>query len=472
MRVFLINPPSADGVEMVREGRCMQRRSAWGAVWPPISLASIAGILEINGFECRLRDCIVEQVDLNRLIKEALSFNPELMIVNTATGSIRFDLLAVDKLKSVLGNARIFVIGIHPTALPEECLKLGRGLDGVIRGEPEMVTLALAEAIRDRKDWKQVSGVSYREGLFFYHNALMPGVELDSLPFPSWHLVKRELYRMPIIDKPFLMIGTSRGCPFECEFCADWVYYGKKLRLKSPQKIVRELDWAKTKFGVSDFLFWAESFTLNQAWAMEVCRAIIDSGLKIRFVVNSRPDQVNLELLRKLKEAGCWMVGYGFESGSERMLKLMNKKSGLEDNKNAVRWSKEAGLAITAHFILGFPGETKESVEETINFALEEKIDFAQFYCAVPFPGSRLYERARKEGWIITDDFSKYEQNFCILSTPQLKAEELSRLRAEAYQRFYRSPKKILGFLRLAIALGGVKNLKALAEEFKEWMGS
>ena len=471
MRVFLVNPPAADGVEMVREGRCMQRRSAWGAVWPPISLATIASILIENGFECKIKDCIIEKINLVQLAEEVREYKPKLVIINTATGSIVSDLKTAEKIKQTVPEAMIFAIGIHPTALPEDTLKQGAGLDGIIRGEPEYTALCLAEQIRDRKDWKEVPGISFRNGLFFQHNPQPPPLNLDKIPFPSWELIKRELYLMPIIGKPFLMVGVSRGCPFDYIFCADATYYGKKLRLKSPQKVVRELDWAKTKFGIEDFLFWAESSTLNPNWTREVCEQIIRSGLKVRFVINSRPDQVSPELLKLLYQAGCWMIGYGLESGDDQILKLMNKKATVEDNRNAVRWAKQAGLAVTGHFVLGFPGETKESIEKTIRFALAEPVDFAQFYCAVPFPGSKLFEWAKQRGWITSWDWSRFEQNYCVLSTPQLSAEEVEKLRKEAFRRFYFSPQKMTGILKITLKYGGIKNLYKLAREFREWMG-
>ena len=470
MKIFLINPPAADGVQMVREGRCMQRRSAWGAVWPPISLATIAAVLEMNGYEVRLRDCIVEKIGIDDLIREAREFVPHFMVLNTATPSIKSDLNTVERLKKVLPGSLVFVIGIHPTALPEETIEMCRTLDGVIRGEPESVVLAIAELLRFSKDWKKAPGVSFKEGLLYYNTPCPAPLELDSLPFPAWHHIKRELYRMPIIGEPFLMVGVSRGCPFGCDFCADATYYGKKLRLKSPAKIAKEIDWVKTKFGIKDFLFWAESATLKPDWTMQVCDAIIDFGLKVRFVINSRPDHVNPTLLQKLRQAGCWMIGYGLESGSDKMLKLMGKNSTIESSRNAVRWAKEAGLAVTGHFVLGYPGETRETAAETIKFALEEPVDFAQFYCAVPFPGSALYERARKEGLITTTDWEKFEQNYCVISTPELNAQDLVRIRNEAYRKFYFSPKKMAGFWKLAWALGSVKNLRSLAREFKEWM--
>ncbi len=209
VRAFLINPPAADGVEMVREGRCMQRKSAWGAVWPPISLATTAAMLEQNGCECRIRDCIVEKICLADLLKEACEFRPELIIVNTATGSIKSDLESVNQLKKNVSSAKIFVIGIHPTALPEETISSCRELDGVIRGEPESVALALANLIRYRKDWKDAPGVSFQEGLLFYNNPCPPPLELDAIPFPAWHLINPELYRMPLLGTPFLMAGSA-----------------------------------------------------------------------------------------------------------------------------------------------------------------------------------------------------------------------------------------------------------------------
>jgi len=470
MKVLLINPPAADGVEMVREGRCMQRRSAWGAVWPPISLAGIAAMLELKGYDCRISDCIVEKINLEQLSKIAREFAPRMIIVNTATPSIKSDLAAVDRLKQVLPETRIFAIGIHPTALPEATIEMSRGLDGVIRGEPEAVALELAELIRYNRGWRQAPGIGYKDGLLFYNTIAPQPLALDSMPFPAWHLVKKEHYRMPMIGEPFLLIAVSRGCPFNCEFCADATYYGKKLRLKSPAKIVKEMDWCKTKFGVKDFLFWAESSTIKPDWTMEVADAVISSGLKVRFVINSRPDGVSPPLLQKLKAAGCWMIGYGLESGSDEMLKLMGKGLTVEQCRSAVTMAKQAGLAVTGHFVLGFPGETRESAGQTVKFAMEEPVDFAQFYCAVPFPGSKLYERARKQGMIVTDDWARFEQNFSVISTSTLSAEELAKIREEAYLKFYFAPAKMMNFARLAWNLGGFKNLRELSREFRGWM--
>jgi len=207
--------------------------------------------------------------------------------------------------------------------------------------------------------------------------------------------------------------------------------------------VVDELEYDQRQFGVSSFLFWSESFTLNRNFVIGVCDEIIKRELKVSFVVNSRVDHVDREVLSKLKKAGCWQVGFGIESASNKILKAMKKQVTLSQIKKAVELSKKAGLLVTGHFMLGFPGETKKEVLETIKLACKLPFDFAQFYCTVPFPGSDLYPLAKKKGWFKATDWSFFEQNFSVLNLPGLSARQVMDLRQFGYRKFYFRPKII-----------------------------
>ncbi len=470
MDVLLINPPAVQGVAMVREGRCMQRAGAWTAVWAPISLATIAAVLMNSGFKCHLADCIIEGLDTPQLLNRFSRLRPKLAVINTATPSIVSDLALAHDLKQAFPGLVTLAIGIHVSALPEASLALAPSLDAVVRAEPELTVREAAERLRQGLGLSGVAGLSLRLGDTIVHEPDREPADLERLPFPAWDLVPRDLYRMPLRDRPFLLVSTSRGCPYTCEFCADSTYYGKALRLKSPERIVKELAWIKTKFGITDFLFWAESFTLRRDWTLAVTNALIASGLKLDWVCNSRGDHATPEVLAKLKAAGCWMIGFGLESGSQKMLDLMGKRATVAEHRQAVLAAHAAGLMTTAHMVLGFPGETPETIQETIAFANSLPLDFVQFYCAVPFPGSELYRRAKAEGWIITDDWSRFEQNFSVLDLPDLKAAEVMAWRRKAYRSFYLRPGRILQAVRQNPTPSGLLKLWRMSTQFRDWI--
>jgi len=466
MRVHLINPPAAAGVDMVREGRCMQRAGAWTAVWPPISLATMAAVLRDHGFECRLSDCIIEHADLAELKRGVSGWKPDVAIINTATPSIEHDLAVADEIKSVAPGCVTAAIGIHVTALPEQSLAMSDGLDAVIMGEPELTGLDLARAVSGGRPLSGIAGLALRRG----RGEGRELADLDSLPFPAWDLARRELYTLPFSGRPFLMVGTSRGCPYHCRFCADPTYYGHKLRTRSPGGIVAEIKRDRDEFGVRDFLFWSESFTLKREWTRQVLEELIRADLGVRFVVNSRTDHVDPELLKLLRRAGCWMIGYGVESGSQRVLDLMGKKITVEDNVNAVRWAREAGLQVTAHMVIGYPGERAEDIEQTVRFACSQPIDFAQFYCAAPFPGSELFKEAGEKGWIEGSGWESFEQNLCALHAPGLSPQEIMEWRRRAYLRFYGRPSRMIKALVRDAGLRGGPRLARMLLEFRGWI--
>ena len=467
MRVLLLNPPAADGVRQVREGRCMQRAGAWTAVWTPISLATCAAVLRRRGHQVRLRDCIVEDLDFDRLAHIIAAFRPNLVVFNAVTPAIISDLSTARLAKSLDPSILCAAIGIHGTALPQETLELEPALDVAVRGEPEMTVAELAEG----GDLSAVAGVSWRADGAFTHNPDRPFLQdLDELPFPAWDLIQTDLYRMPFSGERFLLLGTGRGCPYQCAFCADRTYYGNRLRLRSPASVADEIERNTRDFGIRDFLFWSESFTLSRRFAAAVAVEIIRREMDIRWVCNSRVDHVDRELLELFRRAGCWMIGYGVESGVQRILDSVRKGATVEQARAAVAASHAAGLQVTGHCVLGFPGETRADILQTIRFARELDLDFAQFYCAVPFPGSQLYDEARSAGWIVSNDWSRFEQNFSVLTTPLLTAQEVMELRRAAYRRFYLRPNLIARTLKRTQSLQQFGRLAGAVKDFLTWV--
>ncbi len=471
MKVYLINPPAYQGIKIVREGRCMQRRGAWTAVWAPVSLAIIAAVLENEGFEVKLDDCIVNEIDFPQLQQELKRFKPDLIVINTATPSIVTDLKVASLAKKANPKCKTVVFGIHVTALPEESLKMEPALDCVVRGEPEITIKDIALAIRKKRGLEKIKGISFKKGKKIVHNPDRPPLEnLDKLPFPAWQHIKINRHLMPFKNTPFLLVATGRGCPYQCKFCADKTFYGMRLRLRSPKSVVDEIEWVGKKFGVKDFLFWSESFTINHQFAQSVAQEIIRRRLKVSWVCNSRVDTVDYPLLKKFAQAGCWMIGYGIESGEQKVLDMMEKGTTLKQAKRAVQDAHRAGLEVTGHCVIGYPGETRKTTQQTIEFAKNLDLDFVQFYCAVPFPGSDLFDLAKKENWITSEDWGFFEQNFSVLTTPNLKAEEVMELRRQAFNNFYLRPKIIWQTIKRIRSFGDLKQFFWMVKDFITWI--
>jgi radical SAM superfamily enzyme YgiQ (UPF0313 family) len=446
----------------------MQRAGAWTSVWPPLSLALTAAVLRRAGHQVRLNDCIVENLSREGLAESARNFKPDWCLFNSATPSIAGDTETVDALKTAFPACRMAVLGIHPTALPEETFALSKHLEVIIKGEPEQTALELMSTV----DLDSVAGISYRINGIIKHNPPRPALEdLDRLPFPAWDLIQRDLYKLPLSDKPFLLLATNRGCPFNCKFCADHVYYGRRLRKFSPQRIVDEIEHDVKELGISEFLFWAESFTLDRQHALSVANEIIARKLDIGWVCNSRVNQVDREMLEAFKRAGCWMIGFGIESGSQRVLDLMHKGTTVEQSREAVKTAQEAGLQVTAHVMIGYPGETADEIKQTIALVKELNFDFAQFYAAVPFPGSELYAEVKANGMTITDDWRYYEQNFCVIRTDQLEPRQVERLRNRAFRGFYLRPGQIIKTISHLRTPGAWRQALKAVWEFKDWAG-
>lgn len=478
MKVLLVNPPSHGEEKFVREGRCMQRAGAWTAIWAPISLATIAAVLRDDGANVRLYDCVVEEVTREGLAEAAARFRPDLLVLNSSTPSIEDDLACAELVAARVPDVIACAFGIHVSALPVESLQSGKRLDAVAIGEPEGILRDLVREIRGVEGREarlaalaRVPGLAWKRGQAIRRNApAEPIRDLAELPFPAWDLVDVSRYTMPFTGAPFLLVATGRGCPHGCTFCAAHAYYGRRLRLRPATRVVDEIEWCRDRFGVEDFLIWTEAFTMDNAYALSVCEEILRRGLRIRFVCNSRVDHVAAPLLARMKEAGCVMIGYGIESGNQETLDRCKKGVTLDQIRNAVRLTREAGIEVTGHMMVGFPGEGREEIARTVAFAKELDLDFVQFYAVVPFPGSRLFEEARREGRITTWDFRQFEQNFGVLHTGRLDPAEVTRLRSEAYRSFYFRPRTVLKTLRKIDSFAKAKRFAAMVRDFLTWI--
>lgn len=445
MKVLIINPPAVDDVKIVREGRCMQRQEAWGTSWAPLTLSIIASILRESGFSVSLEDCSNDGISFKDLENEILTLRPGLIIVNTSTPSIDSDLKVASVSKRIDDGIKTLFFGIHVSALPGETFMSNRDVQYLVQGEPEYTVRDFALAVRDNKPLNNVKGLVYMDGDRMIVNEPRPHIDnLDELPFPSWDLINIKGYRLPISDRPFLLVLTGRGCPYRCTFCAAGTFYGKKLRLRSPQRIIDEIKFVKDKYGVNDFLFWSENSISDRQQMYDISKGLSGQVKGVKWVCNGRVDMVDEDLLRQMKEAGCWMIGYGIESGSQRILDGMKKNILIDDIQKAVEMAKKAGIEVTGHVIIGYPGETRDDIMETWRLVKNLDLDYIQVYCSVPFPGSYLYVYAKEKGWINSQDWTIFEQNFSVLDTPYISAGEVMEFREKMVKDFYFDIRRIL----------------------------
>jgi len=466
MRTYLLNPPSSNDVKYIREGRCMQSKSSWATIWPPISLGILASIARTKG-EVRFLDCNVEEMNLTAVLKDVEEFDPDVAIINTAFPSIEFDMEAAAAIKGINQKINTVAFGVYFTLLEAEGVEPYEGLDFACYYEPDETINELLDAIKNGTGYSEIKGLVYRENGQIITNAQRPMIEdMDSLPVPARDLFRNERYLLPHNGKRFTLINVARGCPYPCTFCIANVYYGKPLRKHSVKYLMNEIRDCVKEHGIDHFLFWEEVFTLDKKFAFEMCDAIIDSGLGISWATTTRADLLNRSLLEKMKEANCEMLGLGIESSNQEILDNVKKKCKVEDIEKGVRLCKEAGIRTMGHFIYGLPGETAETAAQTMEFAKSLDLDYIQTYSAVPYPKTELGELARKKNWVKSERWADFDLTRSIMANDSLTPKEVNRLRDKSLRSFYFRPSLVLRQMKVITSFKHL--LKSL--NFLDWI--
>lgn len=466
-KVVLINPPVPDERVWVREGRC-QQWDIWGAPFPPLSLALISTHLISCGFETVIIDSGPEKKGIEAVLDECKKADPFFAILATTTPTIITDLgWFLPELKGALPGLKSAAIGIHVSALPEKVLECFPFLDFSIIGEPEISAKELVESVYIGSSIKEIQGIAYRTiaNSIKINNQRSFIDDIDSFGLPDWDKIHFKNYMMPIIGQPYSLISFSRGCPFRCKFCATQVYNGGKLRKRSIASLVNEIKY-NMSFGVSDFLFWTELMTLDKKYLNSFLDAILSENLhrKIRWVCNSRVDSADYDLFMKMRKAGCWQIAFGFEFGQNSILELANKggKATIEQGKIAANAANKAGIVVDGHFMLGYPGETEKTMQQTISYALSLPLTFAHFYACVPFPGSSLYIESIAKGWVGGSQWSTFNQDIAAIRTDGFDPELVNSYIRKAYRKFYMRGQVLLRILKIPNNIKEVANLITL----------
>lgn len=444
MKVFLLNPPTYSREQFIREGRCQQRLASFQYVMTPITLPSIAALLREKGHTVYLHDAMALNTTVSDVLEELRKISPNLLIAVSSTVTLPNDQQVMSDIKKTFPTIFLAFSGTHASSLSYDVLQ-ECSVDAIIRNEPEMTALQLADALESNVPLQEVSGITFRQQHQVIENATRPYLEdLDALPFPARDLLPLDRYRLPTLNEPYTLLIPSRGCPYLCTFCTAHQYYGRKIRLRSPENVADEMEEIFSVHHIRQVHMWSDTFTISRKFVWQFCEEMIRRQLPMSWMCNARVDTVDLELLKKMKQAGCTGVAYGVESGVQAILDRCKKDITLEQIRKAFQATKEAGIDSLAHVIFGLPGETEKTLRQSLRFVLDLDPTYAQFYCAIPFPGTELREEALKNGWITDFDWAQHEINKSVLETPDLSSRQLLRWKRKAYLRFYFRPKYLL----------------------------
>lgn len=423
---------------------------------PPDWLAYTTAVLEKEGVTAKLYDFPAKDWGKDRLAALCREEEPAAIVLDSTTPSIYSDIECARLCKEACG-AKIIMVGPHVTACAEETLdEAGGHVDAAAMGEYEYTVRDFVKAVLNGAEtFSDIPGLVWRSGGENLRNAPRPLIEpLDDLPFPAWHHLNLWDYFDGTKLFPYVDLIGGRGCPCRCSFCL-WpqVMHGNRYRFRSPENIVEEMRWVLREWpgaARGEFFFEDDAFTVNRNRAHAVCDAIARSGLRCTWSVNTRADVLDDDLFRHMKSAGCRLLLVGYESGSQAMLDRMEKHVKVEAMRVFTKKAKAAGLQVHGCFVLGLPGETVQSMEETLHFALSANLDTVQFSGAVPFPGTRYFDYCRDQGLLRAkrwDEWLSGGEQQPVVDYPGLSAAQVEAFVNRGLKQFYFRPSYMLQFL-------------------------
>ena len=336
------------------------------------------------------------------------------------------------------------------------------GLEDARNGEAIRGPLAAVRGL----GWRRAGEVAVNPDRPFFKS-------LDDLPIPYHHLLPLDRYRTPMIKGPYAFIVTSRGCPAGCRYCIKHVSYQHSVRLRSPEKLVEEM-WLLAGLGVRHIHMYADLFTVSREQVVGLCQLILREGLKVTWTCNSRVDYVDEEMLRLMGRAGCTLIAWGIESGNELILKRAHKGCKMEQAHQALRWARAAGIKNWGYFIIGLPGETVETIRETIGISKVLPLDIALFHVAAPYPGTPFFFEVVENGWFRSG--TNWEEvdmdQGTVLDYADLKAEDLLYWQKRAFREWAFRPGPASTFLKSMNTWAGLKSAVDIAFQALGWVRS
>lgn len=435
MKVLFVNPPQT-----------ASKYKFMGVIAPPLGIAYMAGVLQENHIDVEILDASAEDMDFKDVEKELLKRKPDLVALTALTPTIGRALETAQVVKETLPDSIVVMGGYHPTFNFIETLE-DENVDIVIRGEGEYIMLNLVQALENQSSLHDVKGIVFEDknSKEIVVNPEAPLIQdLDELPFPALNLLPMKKYRLLDMDTHMTTMITTRGCPMQCSFCSSAAMHGKKIRERSVENIVDEIEYLKTNYDIDTIAFMDDTFTLKKRKVMAICDEILKRNIKIMWGCTSRVDTLDEKLLKKMKEAGCITIFIGVESADQQQLDNMCKNTTITKIENAFKIAHKLKIRTIASVALGMPGDTKEIMNKTVKFVHKLKPNYAIYSLATPYPGTKFYKEAFEKNLIKIKDWSKYTLITPILETIDCSLNDMRKIQAKAFMKFYLRPQYII----------------------------
>lgn len=435
MKVLFVNPPQT-----------ASKYKFMGVIAPPLGIAYMAEVLQENNIDVEILDASAEDMDFKDVEKELLKRKPDLVALTALTPTIGRALETAQVVKETLPDAIVVMGGYHPTFNFIETLE-DENVDIVIRGEGEYIMLNLVQALENQSSLHDVKGIVFEDknSKEIVVNPEAPLIQdLDELPFPALNLLPMKKYRLLDMDTHMTTMITTRGCPMQCSFCSSAAMHGKKIRERSVENIVDEIEYLKTNYDIDTIAFMDDTFTLKKRKVMAICDEILKRNIEIMWGCTSRVDTLDEKLLKKMKEAGCITIFIGVESADQQQLDNMCKNTTIAKIENAFKIAHKLKIRTIASVALGMPGDTKEIMNKTVKFVHKLKPNYAIYSLATPYPGTRFYKEAFEKNLIKIKDWSKYTLITPILETIDCSLNDMRKIQAKAFMKFYLRPHYII----------------------------
>lgn len=460
--------------------------SSLSGIEPPIWCGLIAGFIRENGYSVKIIDAEAENLSPEDTAVKISEYNPRLVGIvvlgsNPSASSTPKMTAVGEVLRALNQNAptiKTFLSGLHPSALPEQTLREEK-VNFICQGEGFHTILQLIEKLAENEDAidYNINGLWYIKDDEVISNPPAPLIEnLDELPFVAWDLLQMNIYRahnwhcFDHIEQrdQYAVIYTSLGCPFNCTYCNIHAMYNDKpgIRYRSPEKIVEEIDYLVQNYGIKNLKILDELFVLNENRVMHICDLIIQRDYKLNIWVYARVDTVNEVLLKKMKQAGINWVAFGFESASNQVRNGVSKKFNHDTVKKAIEMTQAAGISIIGNFIFGLPDDDFETMRETLDMAKEFNFEYINFYTAMAYPGSQLYNEALEKGIKLPEQwhgYSQYGADTLPMPTKYISAAEVLRFRDDAFME-YLSNSTYLEMIRAKFGQNVVEHIMGMLE--------
>lgn len=443
--------------------------------FPPLGVLYIATYAEKMGLSVKFIDSLIEGGSIEEIVTSIISESPKFVCFSIMSCQVLNALKLASKIKERNKEIKIVIGGSHIASTKDELFKYTKDVDYLMYGEAEKSFYELYNAKND-EDLSKISGLIYKSGDSIKINPNIPISNLDELPFPDLSLVKLNSYNGYYVKSlPVATIMGTRGCMFRCTFCDQFATMGRQFRHRSPKNIVDEIEHNLKNFGTRDIVFKDSTFTHNRGWVYEICREIMNRGLKINWACNTRVSMVDEELLKTIKGAGCYMIAFGIESGVQHVLNMMKKGTRVEQAYEAAKLCKKVGIETTGYFMVGSPGEKEEDALKTIKLAKEIDLDYASFGVTIAYPNTEMYFWALENKCLADKEWYMRETDSDIVAAREINGGALDHedfplerqleLCKKANKEFYLRPSYIIKKLAKIRNFSDIsRNLKAVTE--------